>query len=342
MTITDDLARTDAHARAALAHLAAGTHGLGPVRASLLRETLVELRGKLGAAHGNPWGHIPAVFVLGLGLLASGGGGLLLRAQMAGPWYLLLLAALPLAGMITYAFVLLMRKVLPKPGPRRIPPTTTVPETSLRDHLAGLIGNVPAKAHFADSDACAARAWSLGHDGPAVGLREATPEPRPVAGAQQSAGTVSSSADRLDVLVAAVRKEAASDAALHLLARYDVARHRLRSAAKELRGSKPVRPEGFVFAAVLWVVAVVALGPSSQAPMTFLMFVPYFVLVGASGGVNVFRGAASARRIHSLPAERRAVLASVESHLTDVARLPGEPAARAAADLAAARDLLRP
>ncbi|GIG70319.1 hypothetical protein [Phytomonospora endophytica] len=311
--MSSPLVVADAYARAALARA-------GDVTA--LRETLVELRRRLADVESGPqWllrrvlNHLAIVAVLAVASAAS--------AFIDLVWLrvLVMVAAIPLPLLV----------------PRRMPgrrATGPVPEGTLPELLDGLVAAVWGwDLHLR---ACAARAWSLGHGG----LETTSGEP-PFVARQPEASRFEAHQLRRTLTGAheLLHAETAADpVALHRFARHDHVHRRLASASALLRGGVPADRVrwtagiALVLAIVYAPIPVMTLSwPWWRLPLLAAAMTPVSLRIAWLG---------QDRRPRTLAWTVPQLRTAIERHLTDVIRLPGEPAARAAADLAAARDLL--
>lgn len=175
-----DPQNADVLAYEAIRRIDAGEHHLEPDRAAALREALEEVRVRLSEVDSRADGLIGfGAAVLGAGAVL--GIGLGAHAVVSGPWYVVApVAAFVMAAVVFAAWWLLFRlSAARRKRPRVVPPPAVTGQApaefgALTSALAKAVeataaevrrGRRPAAAHLV---MCAARAWSLAHDGPVV------------------------------------------------------------------------------------------------------------------------------------------------------------------------------
>ncbi|MEV0649312.1 hypothetical protein AB0I28_29060 [Phytomonospora sp. NPDC050363] len=212
----------------------------------------------------------------------------------------------------------------------------------LADEVAGILQGLGilagrrARVRVAHAEVAAARVWSLVHGGPLFPVGESEPGPWQPRASRQEAKRLREAAERLHTLIHLTCDEAAAaddpDEIIHRLARLDAAHRGLGVAAELLRGRLP----GWARAMVLAILPVYVGLAAALAPYMLGMV---FGLLVVSAGQRVRQQACpNPNFTWSVAAEHAGVLTEVERVLAAVSRLP---AARATAELAAARELLR-
>lgn len=316
------LASADACARAVLARLDDG----GP-RDLALRETLTELRGRLDdvVAGGRRFLRLLQTALASLAAIAAASAA---HEFIAGFWPRVAVIAGAIASPVMVHRAL--SRIPRPPIPSTAEPDGTLPE--LLDRLVEV-----TRGNGRELEACAARAWSLGHGGPVATSGEPPFVPRQSESARFEAHQVAQTLRHARELL---HHQPSADAdARHLLARYDHVHRRLFAAYALLHGGisanrdqSRLRGIGLI-AWPLWLLAITSLPGPWWHPV---------VLAGMVFGFSIVTGGVFSIGLARRPTwDDPQLLAAVEGHLAEVTRLSGDTAARAVAELTAARDLLR-